>query len=187
MTGPGEGPRPGTPAVAGAAGRTTAPLVAPGLRVLFCGINPSLRSASTGHHFAHPANRFWTALHRSGFTDRLLRPREQDELLDLGLGVTNIAARSTATAAELSATELREGALRLQAEVRALRPRWLAVLGVTAYRTAFRDPGAGVGPQALTVGPARVWLLPNPSGLNAHWTPTTLAEEFARLREAVGP
>ena len=165
--------------------RTTSPLVAPGLRVLFCGINPSLRSASTGHHFAHPANRFWTALHRSGFTDRRLAPAEQDELLGLGLGITNIATRATATAAELTPDELRAGGVRLTAEVEALRPAWLAVLGVTAYRRAFADPRAGVGPQERTIGGAAVWVLPNPSGLNAHWTPATLAEDFARLRAAV--
>ena len=156
--------------------------------VLFCGINPGLYSAATGHHFARPGNRFWPALHRSGFTPRQFRPDEQDQLLALGLGITNVAPRATARAAELSPAELREGALVLQDKMARFRPQWLAVLGVTVYRTAFGHPGAIVGPQAASLGPTRVWVLPNPSGLNAHWTPAALAGEFARLRlEATGP
>lgn len=166
---------------------TTSPLVAPGLRVLFCGINPSLRTAWTGHHFAHPANRFWTALHLSGFTSRRLAPAEQDELLALGLGVTNVASRTTARASELSVQELVEGGRRLAGELAVLRPRWLAVLGVTAYRTAFAEPRAVLGPQERTVGETRVWVLPNPSGLNAHHTPAQLGERFAELHRAVDP
>ncbi|MEU0653814.1 G/U mismatch-specific DNA glycosylase [Streptomyces albogriseolus] len=159
-------------------------VVADGLRVLFCGINPGLMTAATGHHFARPGNRFWPALHRSGFTPRQLPPAEQHELLSYGLGITNVVARATARADELSAEEYREGGRELAVKVGRLRPRWLAVLGVTAYRAAFDDRTAKVGPQARTIGESRVWVLPNPSGLNAHWTPTTLAEEFARLREA---
>ncbi|NEA83157.1 G/U mismatch-specific DNA glycosylase [Actinospica acidiphila] len=159
-------------------------VVADGLRVLFCGINPGLMTAATGHHFARPGNRFWPALHRSGFTPRQLKPAEQRELLSYGLGITNVVARATARADELSAGEYREGGRELAVKVGRLRPRWLAVLGVTAYRAAFDDRTAKVGPQVRTIGGSRVWVLPNPSGLNAHWTPATLAEEFARLREA---
>ncbi|MET8599911.1 G/U mismatch-specific DNA glycosylase [Streptomyces althioticus] len=159
-------------------------VVADGLRVLFCGINPGLMTAATGHHFARPGNRFWPALHRSGFTPRLLPPSEQPELLTYGLGITNVVARATARADELSAEEYREGGRELAVKVGRLRPRWLAVLGVTAYRAAFDDRAAKVGPQVRTIGESRVWVLPNPSGLNAHWTPAALAEEFARLREA---
>ncbi|CAL9613342.1 G/U mismatch-specific DNA glycosylase [Streptomyces althioticus] len=159
-------------------------VVADGLRVLFCGINPGLMTAATGHHFARPGNRFWPALHRSGFTPRLLPPSEQRELLTYGLGITNVVARATARADELSAEEYREGGRELAVKVGRLRPRWLAVLGVTAYRAAFDDRAAKVGPQVRTIGESRVWVLPNPSGLNAHWTPAALAEEFARLREA---
>ena len=166
-----------------AADRLVAPVVAPGLRVLFCGINPGLYTAWAGHHFARPGNRFWPTLHRSGFTPRQLAPAEQGELLELGLGITNVVARATATAAELSADELRRGGDDLVAFVRQWRPAYLAVLGVTAYRTAFDAPKAAVGPQPGIDG-TRVWVLPNPSGLNAHWQPPALAAEFARLRAA---
>jgi TDG/mug DNA glycosylase family protein len=158
-------------------------VVAPGLRVLFSGINPGLVSAWTGHHFARPGNRFWPALHRSGFTPRQLRPHEQDELLDLGLGITNVAPRATARADELTTAEVVAGGAVLREKVLALEPRWLAVVGVGAYRTAFAAPKARVGPQEATIGATRVWVLPNPSGLNAHYTADTLAEEFALLRE----
>ncbi|MFR9797811.1 G/U mismatch-specific DNA glycosylase [Streptomyces sp. MS06] len=160
-----------------------ADVVADGLRVLFCGINPSLTTAATGHHFAHPGNRFWPVLHLSGFTPRLLRPAEQRELLHHGLGITNVVARATARADELSAEEYREGGRLLAERVALRRPGWLAVVGVTAYRAAFGDRRARVGPQERRVGGARVWVLPNPSGLNAHWTAETMAREFARLRE----
>lgn len=168
-----------------AADRTVAPLLAPDLRVLFCGINPGLYTAWTGHHFARPGNRFWPALHRSGFTDRQLAPAEQELLLDLGLGVTNVASRASARADELTREELREGALRLTDEVETYRPRWLAVLGITAYRGAFGRPRAVLGPQDEQVADARVWVLPNPSGLNAHHTPASLAQLFGELRAAV--
>jgi double-stranded uracil-DNA glycosylase len=150
----------------------------PGLRVLFSGINPGLVSAWTGHHFARPGNRFWPALHRSGFTPRQLRPDEQEELLDLGLGITNVVPRATARADELTRGELLTGGETLVA----LEPAWLAVVGVTAYRTAFGRPRAVVGAQDERIGPTGVWVLPNPSGLNAHYTPAALAAEFARLR-----
>jgi double-stranded uracil-DNA glycosylase len=160
-------------------------VIAPGLDVLFCGINPGLMSAATGWHFARPGNRFWPALHKSGLTPRLLKPSEQQELLTYGIGITNLVARATAKASELTAEELREGGVRLGKLVQRYRPAWVAVVGVTAFRTAFGKPHAVVGPQLEPLGPARVWLLPNPSGLNAHYTPATLAEEFARLRAAL--
>ncbi|MEU0357984.1 G/U mismatch-specific DNA glycosylase [Streptomyces cyaneofuscatus] len=160
-------------------------VAAGGLRVLFCGINPSLMTAATGHHFAHPGNRFWPVLHRSGFTPRQLLPSEQSELLPLGLGITNVVARATARADELGAEEFREGGAALTERVERLGPAWLAVVGITAYRTAFGEPRAQIGRQERTIGGAHVWALPNPSGLNAHWTIDTLAEEYARLRAAV--
>jgi TDG/mug DNA glycosylase family protein len=154
-------------------------------RVLFCGINPGLYSAATGWHFARPGNRFWPALHLSGFTPRLLQPREQDELPGYGLGITNLAARATAQAAELTDDELRDGGLRLQALVASHRPRVVAIAGVTAYRTAFGRKRAAIGPQDEQLGAARLWVLPNPSGLNAHWLLPALAEAFRELRVAV--
>ncbi|WDT90798.1 G/U mismatch-specific DNA glycosylase [Streptomyces sp. SCSIO-PteL053] len=168
-----------------ARGRIVPDVAAAGLRVLFCGINPSLTTAVTGHHFAHPGNRFWPVLHRSGFTPRRLRPAEQGELLGLGLGITNVVARATARADELDAEEFRQGGADLTAKVERLAPQWLAVVGITAYRTAFGEPRARIGPQVRTIGGARVWALPNPSGLNAHWTVQAMAEEYARLRQAV--
>ncbi len=159
-------------------------MAAPGLLVLFSGINPGLYSAATGYHFARPGNRFWPALHASGFTARQLRPDEQDQLLSLRLGITNIVARATARADELTAEELRCGATALAALAQRLRPDWLAVLGVSAYRVAFERSRAAVGPQDDVVGGAKVWVLPNPSGLNAHWSAAALAAEFARLRVA---
>jgi double-stranded uracil-DNA glycosylase len=155
-----------------------------GLNVLFCGINPSLYSAAVGHHFARPGNRFWPALYAAGFTPTLLGPDQQGELPALGLGITNVVARATARADELAPAELVAGGLELSAKVRALAPRWLAVLGVTAYRAALGQPGAQVGRQDLPIGDTAVWVLPNPSGLNAHWTPPQLAQAFGELREA---
>lgn len=177
-------PRPSRADLAAAAGRTVPDVAVFGLRVLFCGINPSLYSAATGYHFARPGNRFWVALHRSGFTPRLLRPEEQEVLLEYGLGITNLVSRATARAEEVTPAELISGAGALSAKVAALRPRWLAIAGLTAYRTAFGRPTAVAGRQAECAWGACVWLLPNPSGLNAHWTPDALAAEFARLRAA---
>ena len=156
----------------------------PPFSVLFCGINPGLVSAATGHHFARPGNRFWPVLHASGFTPRQLKPAEQGELLSYGLGITNVAARATARADELGDEELREGGRLLEARVRRYEPRWLAVAGITAYRLAFGEKRAMIGRQERTIGGTRIWALPNPSGLNAHWTVRSMAEEFARLRTA---
>ena len=165
--GPGRPARP-TPAALAAAGQLTIPdVAAPGLRVLFSGINPGLYSAATGYHFARPGNRFWPALHQSGFTPRQFRPDEQEQLLGLGLGITNIVDRATARADELTAQELRDGG---------------AALASSAYRTAFGRPEAGVGSQELTAGDTRLWVLPNPSGLNAHWPLPKLIEAFRDLR-----
>ena len=160
-------------------------VVAGGLDVLFCGINPGLYSAATGFHFARPGNRFWPALHRAGFTARQLRPDEQDELLTFGLGLTNIVRRASARADELTSDELRSGALQLENLVRELEPRVLAVVGITAYRTAFGRPDAVIGEQDGRIGSTRVWVLPNPSGLNAHYQLPALADEFRALRDAL--
>jgi len=171
-----------------AAGNRTIPdvLPAPGqpLAVLFCGINPSLYSAATGWHFARPGNRFWPALHLSGFTPRRLTPAEQDLLPGYGLGITNLVARATAQASELAPAELRAGGERLAALIADRHPRIVAVAGVTAYRTAFARPRATIGPQPEPLDTARVWVLPNPSGLNAAWTLPRIATEFRELREA---
>ncbi|MGH3363271.1 MAG: G/U mismatch-specific DNA glycosylase [Nocardioidaceae bacterium] len=177
-----------TPAELEAARERTIPdVIGPELSVLFSGINPGLWSAATGFHFARPGNRFWPTLHRSGFTPRQLRPDEQWELLDLGLGITNVASRATARADELTREEMVEGGAALRTKALGLRPAWLAVVGIGAYRTAFGRPDAMVGAQAESLGETRVWVLPNPSGLNAHWPAAALAEEFARLRAAATP
>jgi TDG/mug DNA glycosylase family protein len=153
------------------------PIVAPGLRLLFVGINPSLRSAEAGHHFARPGNRFYPALYAAGLTPRRLRPDEDGLLPQFGLGVTNIAWRPTRAAGELSREELRAGAAELEREVASYAPRLVAMLGLTAYRVAFGRSGAAMGLQEETIGGRPVWVLPNPSGLNAHYKPA----DFARL------
>lgn len=168
-------------------GRTIPDVLVPGLRVVFCGINPGLWSAAVGHHFGRPGNRFWPALHHSGFTPRQFAPVEQELLLQHGLGITNLVERATARADELTAQELRQGGMVLAAKIERLRPRWLAVLGVTAYRQAFGERTAVIGPQTRQVGAAGVWVLPNPSGLNAHYTAGQIAEHFAALRTAADP
>ncbi|MCW6011264.1 G/U mismatch-specific DNA glycosylase [Micromonospora sp. CPCC 205371] len=176
--------RPSKSQVAAAAGRTIPDVIRDDLAVLFCGINPGLYSGATGHHFARPGNRFWPALHLAGFTPRQLNPAEQAELLAYGLGITNLVARATARADELSTAELVEGGQILAAKVARHRPQWVAVVGVTAYRTAFARPKATLGRQAMGLGPAGLWVLPNPSGLNAHFQLDALAAEFAALRAA---
>jgi double-stranded uracil-DNA glycosylase len=177
--------RPSKAQLQAARGATLPDLIGPGLRVLFCGINPSLYSAVVGHHFARPGNRFWPTLHASGFTPRLLRPSEEPELLASGSGITNVVERATATAAELSAEELIGGGERLRARVMHHAPRVLAVLGITAYRESFHRPGAAYGLQPETIGATRLWVLPNPSGLNAHFQLPELARVFAELRHFV--
>jgi len=177
-------PRPTQADLDAARDRAIPDVIAAGLRVLFAGINPGLYSAATGYHFARPGNRFWPALHRSGFTERVLRPDEQEQLLGLGLGITNIVARATARADELRPEEFLAGARILNAKVVRFQPRWLAVVGVTAYRAAFGRRDATVGPQGETIGDTRVWVLPNPSGLNAHYVGPRLVEAFEDLRLA---
>jgi TDG/mug DNA glycosylase family protein len=176
--------KPGPRELRAAAGRRIPDVVAPGLRVLFCGINPSLYSAATGHHFARPGNRFWPALYAAGFSDRLLLPAEQRGLLDSGCGITNLVARATASAEELAPAELRAGRRRLEAKLRRLRPRAVAVLGIGAYRAAFERPRARAGVQPERIAGAALWVLPNPSGLNAHHQPADLARAFRALRRA---
>jgi TDG/mug DNA glycosylase family protein len=158
------------------------PIVGPGLSVLFVGINPSLRSAEVGHHFARPGNRFWPTLHAAGYTPRRLRPDEDAELPVHGIGVTNIAMRPTRAAAELTPEELREGAAALEETVRRHAPRLVAIVGLTAYRTAFGRPRAAWGLQAERIGGRPVWVLPNPSGLNAHYKPADFARLYADAR-----
>src|SRR6266702_8121691 len=155
--------------------------------VLFCGINPGLYSGATGHHFARPGNRFWPVLHRAGFTDRMLAPWEERELLVRGYGITNLVARATAAAAELTADELVAGARRLERRVKRYQPKWVAVVGIAAYCTAFGRPRAVIGPQAERLGPARRWLLPQPSGLNANHQLPELTAAFRELHyQALG-
>ncbi|MEX2672429.1 MAG: G/U mismatch-specific DNA glycosylase [Phycisphaeraceae bacterium] len=154
-----------------------------GVKVVFCGINPSLYSAATGRHFARPGNRFWPTLHQAGFTDRQLSPFEDHLLPRYGCGLTNLVNRATARADELTRQELREGGQRLREKVAERRPRCLAVVGITAYRTAFDQPRARLGRQERTIEDAAVWVLPNPSGINAHYQLDDLARLFRELRE----
>ncbi|WP_410809344.1 G/U mismatch-specific DNA glycosylase [Micromonospora sp. 067-2] len=179
--GSGPFPRPTRQEVAAAAGRGLVDVIGPDLRVLFCGFNPGLYSAAVGLPFARRGSRFWPALHRSGFTDRQLHPWERDEMLRQGVGLTSLSNRATARADELTRAELVAGVTRLAAKTERYRPRWVAILGVTAYRIAFVRPRAGLGPQPARLGPARVWVLPNPSGLNAHFPLPALTAEFAAL------
>ena len=171
--------------IAAAVDRLVPDVIAGGLRVLFCGINPGLYSAATGHHFARPGNRFWPALFAGGLTPRLLRPWEEREMLALGFGITNVVARASATAAELSPAELTAGADVLRDKAVRYRPAVVAFLGVTAYRTAFGRPKATLGRQADPVGPSVAWVLPNPSGLYAHYRPADLGRLIAELGTAV--
>jgi len=169
-----------------AVGRAIPDAIGPDLRVLFVGINPGLYSGATAFHFARPGNRFWPTLYGAGFTPRLLAPDETEALLGLGLGITNLVNRTTATAAELTDAELRDGALRLRATNNRYRPRAVAMLGVDAYRRAFGQPTATIGPQPDGLGPSELWILPNPSGLNAHYQLPQLIELYRRLRDAIG-
>src|SRR5687768_2158775 len=171
--------------LAAAASKTVPDLIAPNLKVLFCGINPGLYTAAIGHHFGRPGNRFWPALFAAGFTPRLFSPFEERELLPLGYGITNVVPRTTAAADELSADEIRAGGKQLVTKVKRYKPRVLAVLGVGAYRVAFDRPKAKVGLQDETIGETRIWVLPNPSGLNAHYQSPDLAKVFGQLREFV--
>lgn len=169
-----------------AQGKTIRDVIAPGLDVLFCGINPGLYSGATGHHFARPGNRFWPTLHRAGFTPRQLHPSEERELLNLGYGITNLVLRATATADELFNEELVAGRRRLVAKVKRYAPNVVAVLGIGAYRISFGQKDVSLGKQSEQLSGAMVWVLPNPSGLNAHYQLADLVEHFRLLRVAVG-
>ena len=165
--------------------KTIRDVIAPGLRVLFCGINPGLYSGATGHHFARPGNRFWPTLYQSGFTPRLLDPGEERELLVSGYGITNLVARATATAHELSTEELVAGRRRLESKVKRYQSQVLAVLGIGAYRTAFAQKVVALGQQPERLANTIIWVLPNPSGLNAHYQLADLAGYFQILRQAL--
>jgi TDG/mug DNA glycosylase family protein len=172
--------------LAGAYGKVIPDLVASDLRVLLVGINPSLWSGWSGFHFGRPSNRLWITLHEAGFTDRKLHPEDTDALLTAGIGITNLVNRATARADELTDDEIRAGVPRLAATVQRWRPRSVAVLGITAYRTAFGRPKATIGPQPEDLAGAALWVLPNPSGLNAHYQQPALTAEYAKLAGAVG-
>lgn len=171
--------------LAGAYGRVVPDLVRADLRVLLVGINPGLWSGWAGLHFGRPSNRLWVTLYEAGFTERKLRPEQTDELLRAGIGVTNLVNRATARADELGDEEIRAGVPRLTATVERWRPRSVAVLGITAYRIAFRRPKAVIGPQPEDLDGVPLWVLPNPSGLNAHYQQPALSEEYAKLAAAV--
>ncbi|HXT71916.1 MAG TPA: G/U mismatch-specific DNA glycosylase [Vicinamibacterales bacterium] len=177
--------RPTAAELKAATGAFIADVISPDLDVLFVGINPGLYSAATGHHFARPGNRFWPALHASGFTSRQLDPSEKNGLLDFGCGITNLVRRATVAADELAPAELRAGRRRLERKVRRNRPRFIAVVGIGAYRVAFDRPDAALGEQAERLAGARVWVLPNTSGLNANHRPADFARMFADLRRAI--
>jgi len=171
--------------IAAAEGKTVRDVIAPNLRVLFCGINPGLYTAAVGHHFARPGNRFWKALYAGGFTDRLLSPFDERELLKSGYGITNVVRRATAASDQLTKEELIKGGNQLTLNLRRYAPRFLAVLGLGAYRTAFDQPKATVGLQQEKIGDTILWVLPNPSGLNANYQQADLARLFSELKTAV--
>ena len=171
--------------LAAAVGKTVPDIIAPNLRILFCGINPSVYSAAVGHHFARPGNRFWPTLHNGGFTPRLLNPSEDMELLTFGYGVTNLVDRATVAAAELSADELAQGGQQLRTKVALYQPQVLAILGISAYRLAFKQPHAALGHQPEVIGTIPICVLPNPSGLNAHYTPADLARVYSQFRQTI--
>ncbi|MBW4640593.1 MAG: G/U mismatch-specific DNA glycosylase [Gloeocapsa sp. UFS-A4-WI-NPMV-4B04] len=177
--------KPTSAEISAALGKTVPDIIAPNLQVLFCGINPSLYSAAVGHHFARPGNRFWRSLYAAGFTERLLAPYEDRDLLKFGYGLTNIVDRATARADELDAEELVKGQQQLVAKVQHYRPQYLAVLGISAYRTAFNRPKAVIGKQNESLDSAIIWVLPNPSGLNAHYQLEDLKRVYGELFVAV--
>lgn len=181
-------PRPKRPApddIAAAVGRTVSDVIGPGLDLLFCGINPGLWSAAVGHHFARPGNRFWKVLHQSGFTPEQLEPSDERRLLEFGIGITNLVSRASSAAGDLTTGELRAGGARLVQTLDSFKPRYVAVLGIGAFRRAFGQPRAVIGPQTEPLGPCTAWLLPNPSGLQARYQLPALVAHFSTLREAV--
>jgi TDG/mug DNA glycosylase family protein len=177
-------PRPTRADIQAAAGKSVPDVIAQNLKVLFCGINPGLYTAAIGHHFGRPGNRFWPTLFAAGFTERLLSPYEERLLLDRGYGITNLVNKATASAEELTREELLAGGRRLAARVRRYKPAYLAVVGIGAYRTAFQRPRAGLGPQPEIIGGTHLWVLPNPSGLNAHYSLEDFTSLFRQLRLA---
>lgn len=176
--------RPTQAELSAAVAKTVPDVIAAGLTVLFVGINPGLYSAAIGHHFGRPGNRFWPALYQAGFTPRLLRPDEDGELLSWGLGITNLVARTTTAASGLAVVELRRGRVMLEEKVARYAPAWVAFVGIGAYATAFGRRHVPLGEQAERIGDSRVWVLPNTSGLNAHYTPARFAEVFRALHTA---
>jgi double-stranded uracil-DNA glycosylase len=175
-----------TPAeLTAAAGRTVPDIIGPGLRVLFCGINPGLWSAAVRHHFARPGNRFWKVLAASGFTKAVLSPYDERQLLDVGVGITNLVRTATRSAAEVSAADLRRGVVNLERKVRQWHPRAVAILGLDAYRTAFGRTTVTIGCQPDQLGGAQLWVIPNPSGIQAHYPFERLVAELRALRDAV--
>jgi TDG/mug DNA glycosylase family protein len=174
--------RPARAELLAAADKTVPDIIGPGLKILFCGINPGLYSAWAGHHFARPGNRFWPALFAGGITERLLRPEEEQELLRCSYGITNLVERATVGSEELTREELMAGGRVFARKVAKYRPRAVAILGVSAFRLAFSSPQAVVGAQPGRMAGALVWVLPNPSGLNAHFTPRSLARLFREFR-----
>ncbi|MBD2090948.1 G/U mismatch-specific DNA glycosylase [Microcoleus sp. FACHB-1515] len=178
-------PKPTKAEIQAAVNQTVPDIIAPNLQVLFCGINPSLYSAVVGHHFARPGNRFWKTLHGAGFTDRLFSPSEDRDLPKLGFGITNIVDRATARADELAPEELIQGHVNLAEKIDRFQPKVLAILGISAYRTAFNQPKAKMGEQSEMLHNTRIWVLPNPSGLNAHYQLKDLQLVYQELREAI--
>ena len=168
-----------------AAGKTVPDVIATNLLVLFCGINPGLYTAAVGHHFARPGNRFWPALHKSGFTDRLISPFDEQELLNSRIGISNVVPHATASAAELTPEDFIAGGRTLASKVKRYGPKIVAILGVGAYRHAFGKPKAQIGEQAERIHDARVWVLPNPSGLNANYQLPELVKLLKQLRAAI--
>ena len=184
QTSPGHPFKPTKEQIAAAAGKTLPDVIASGLKVLFSGINPGLYTAAVGHHFARPGNRFWPALYRSGFTERLLSPFEERELLKIGLGISNVVAHATASASDLTPKDFVKGGRILANKVRRFQPDFVAILGLGAYRTAFAHSKATIGEQDRRIAAARVWVLPNPSGLNANYQLPDLVRLFRQLRAA---
>jgi len=180
-------PRPNKADLLAAVDKTIPDVIAPALNVLFCGTNPGLYSAAVGHHYGRPGNRFWPTLHAAGFTPRLFRPTEEHELLGLGYGITDVVLRASTAADELSNAEIVAGGKALRSKVKKYAPRFLAVLGLGIYRTAFNAPKANVGLQVERIDDTRVWVLPNPSGLNAHYQPAELVRLFTELFLASRP
>jgi TDG/mug DNA glycosylase family protein len=159
-------------------------VITPHLKVLFCGINPGLYTAAVGYHFARPGNRFWPALYEGGFTPRLLYPEENAELLEYGYGITNLVEKPTLQAGELTKDELIDGRVEFEKKIAIFKPNWVAILGLQAFRIAY-DKKARLGKQDFLIGESKVWVMPNPSGLNAHFLPKDWARLFREFKKAV--